>query len=308
MENPENALPENNTNEDAQADLSLANAEISDSEKANDKDSSVHSKKNQGHLPLEEEIDITRYDLDLSESSEEESAETNTSVLNDAGNEEESANVIQTKTEETESESQESDSSDDAEGDSYLFTAGIENALASWEEKSSRHEAVDAFKNGFVLPFLMILEFDVFDPDSVIPFRNGMGYKISTETQNYDLLLQEEDDTDAETEEKNRPFLILERNAYAMGVGNSVLERGKLANLAKSRYVGFYRNMGRPAEDMLKILNITDEEEESIYSAIKAILGEKSDELIEEIRSRGSSGFNRIPFLDAKIRRLIKEM
>ena len=296
--------------------------EVNDIMTSNMKDEQeVSSQKKQESLPLEA-LDISRYHLDDSGVHKDSKAEDQASAEEsqadpshpedeatrretqdqDGDKEDESSSTLHDS---SEAEEQQSAEGEEDEENLYLLSAGIENAVAAWNENSSRHESADAFKNGFVLPVLMLLEFDVFDPDSVIPFKNGKGYHIKTETQDYLLLLDEHEEI--ENAEEAKTFLLLDKDGYAMGVGESVLERGELHELAASKYIGYFRNMGRPAQDIVKILKISDSERMKITKALQSVL-EESDEIIARISERLGRSQGHIPFVDIKIRRVLSDL
>lgn len=159
----------------------------------------------------------------------------------------------------------------------------LEKLFAGWEEKSSRHEGLEAFKNGYALPFLMELGYDIFNVDHVAPLESGGGYVINNGNGRFLLSLKYETLTDINDDDV---FLHLTRDAFTIGTSKIEYISGRLKDLGSLYLIEHFKAENLDVMILKNIEETYSHDQEKITAALIDIITSENSPIIGLIAER----------------------
>lgn len=163
------------------------------------------------------------------------------------------------------------------------ISRNLEKLFAGWEEKSSRHENLEAFKNGYALPFLMELGYDIFNVDHVAPLESGGGYVINNGSGRFLLSLKYETLTDINDDDV---FLHLTRDAFTIGTSKIEYISGQLKDLASLYLIEHFKADNLDVMILKNIEETYSHDQEKITTALIDIITSENSPIIGLIAER----------------------
>jgi len=244
------------------------------------------------HHTINPGLDMKRFDLDDEDKSE--SPCQKTSGINELP-------LVFSEQEDQENKEKKDKSSDSTDDDSGnineendvpendLVSKKLDKLFVDWEEKSARHESLEAFKNGYALPFLMELGYDIFNVDHVSPLDNGGGYIINNGSGRFFLSLNYKT---LEDMKEGDIFLHITRDAFTIGTSTIEYISGRLKDLGSLYLIEHFKAANLNVRTLKDIEENYGHDQEMITAALVDIITSEDSPVIKLIADRLASNGN----------------
>ena len=190
------------------------------------------------------------------------------------------------------------------------WDAGLRNTVERWNERSTRHKGVEAFKTGLILPLLASLGYDVFNPDSIEPVEDESGrldgYLAKSERGAFLVIL---DEADVPDDHREKVTMRTRRDRIAVGIripteeGESRWQSVLDVEVSPDAALAGLRCVHHDIFDSAYIEHMARQvhgQQDDIIEAVRLVLTEPGRGFVEDVRERLVSSGHQDPIMLAE--------